>query len=82
MRRQHFPPERNVLDAHCTLFHHLPPSAEAELKHRLTGLTRGVRAPDARASGLMSLGRGVAIRIDRPVSLRYAMNWSTPLPEC
>ncbi|QXT37708.1 2'-5' RNA ligase family protein [Sphingomonas sanguinis] len=66
LRRQHFPPERNVLDAHCTLFHHLPPSAEAELKHRLNGLTRGVRAPEARAGGLMSLGRGVAIRIESP----------------
>ncbi|MDR6113406.1 MULTISPECIES: 2'-5' RNA ligase family protein [unclassified Sphingomonas] len=66
LRRQHFPPERNVLDAHCTLFHHLPPSVEAELKHRLNGLTRGQRAPQARAGGLMSLGRGVAIRIESP----------------
>lgn len=55
-----------MLDAHCTLFHHLPPSAGAELKHRLNGLTRGVRAPEARAGGLMSLGRGVAIRIESP----------------
>ncbi|MFV0922259.1 2'-5' RNA ligase family protein [Sphingomonas parapaucimobilis] len=75
LRRQHFPLERNVLDAHCTLFHHLPPSAEAELKHRLNGLTRGVRAPDARASGLMSLGRGVAIRIESPglVAIRHEL---------
>ncbi|MEG3179653.1 2'-5' RNA ligase family protein [Sphingomonas sp. LT1P40] len=66
LRREHFPPERNVLDAHLTLFHHLPPSAEHELKHRLTGLTRGLRAPVARAAGLMSLGRGVAVRIESP----------------
>ncbi|WP_267435798.1 2'-5' RNA ligase family protein [Sphingomonas sp. GM_Shp_1] len=66
LRREHFPPERNVLDAHCTLFHHLPPSVEAELKHRLNGLTRGLRAPEARAGGVMSLGRGVAIRIESP----------------
>lgn len=66
LRRQHFPPERNQLDAHLTLFHHLPPSAEAELKHRLVEATRGLRAPQARAAGLMSLGRGVAVRIESP----------------
>lgn len=65
-RAAHFPPERNVLAAHCTLFHHLPPSAADELKHRLVQETRGVRAPDARVAGLMSLGRGVAYRIDSP----------------
>ena len=66
MRAEHFPPERNQLDAHLTLFHHLPPSSEAELKHRLTRETRGVRAPVAKLSGVMSLGRGVAYRIDSP----------------
>ena len=66
MRRQHFPPDRNVLDAHLTLFHHLPPSSVDELKHRLAGETRGVRAPKARVTGLMSLGRGVAYRIESP----------------
>ena len=66
MRRTHFPPERNQLDAHLTLFHHLPPSSVDELKHRLTLETRGIRAPQARAVGLMSLGRGVAYRIESP----------------
>jgi len=66
LRRAHFPPERNVLSAHLTLFHHLPPSALDELKHRLNAATRGVRAPVARAAGLMSLGRGVAVKIESP----------------
>jgi 2'-5' RNA ligase len=66
LRREHFPPERNVLPAHLTLFHHLPPSALDELKHRLNAATRGVRAPTARAVGFMSLGRGVAVKIDSP----------------
>ena len=66
LRREHYPPERNVLPAHLTLFHQLPPSIEEELKHRLTGATRGVRAPAAKAAGLMSLGRGVAVRIESP----------------
>ncbi|QDX25623.1 2'-5' RNA ligase family protein [Sphingomonas suaedae] len=66
LRREHFPPERNVLPAHLTLFHHLPPSALDELKHRLNAATRGVRAPPAKAAGLMALGRGVAVRIESP----------------
>lgn len=66
LRREHYPPERNVLDAHLTLFHHLPPSCAEELKHRLTDETRGVRAPRARVTGLMSLGGGVAYRIESP----------------
>jgi 2'-5' RNA ligase len=66
LRREHYPPERNVLPAHLTLFHHLPPSAEDELKRRLSEATRGQRAPVAKAAGLMSLGRGVAVRIESP----------------
>ncbi len=66
LRREHFPEERNRVEAHLTLFHHLPPSAADELKTRLAAATRGVRAPTARAAGLMSLGRGVAIKIDSP----------------
>jgi len=65
-RAAHFPPERNQLSAHLTLFHHLPPSAEDELKRRLSEFTRGQRAPNARVGGLMSLGRGVAYRIESP----------------
>ena len=68
LRREHYPPERNQLPAHLTLFRHLPPSVAEELKHRLSTETRGTRAPPALAAGLMSLGRGVAVRIDsRPL---------------
>ena len=62
LRQAHFPPERNQLDAHLTLFHHLPPSIEPELKRRLAELTRS-RRPHAMAEGPMKLGGGVAIRI-------------------
>jgi hypothetical protein len=66
LRARHFPPERNQLSAHLTMFHHLAPSLERELKQRLAGETRQVAAPDARIAGLMSLGGGVAFRIDCP----------------
>lgn len=64
LRRQHFPPERNQLDAHLTMFHHLPPSLEPELRDRLAAETRGVRAPAARLASVMNLGGGTAFRID------------------
>ena len=63
-RKAFFPPERNHLAAHLTLFHHLAPGLLAELKQRLSALTRGVAAPPARIAGLMNLGRGVAYRIE------------------
>jgi 2'-5' RNA ligase len=66
LRRQHFPPERNLLDAHLTLFHHLAPTLLDELKSRLGEATRRRAAPEAWAGSLISLGRGVAIRIESP----------------
>ncbi len=63
-RRAFFPPERNQLDAHLTMFHHLPPGSVDEVRHRLVQETRGVPAPAARVAGVFSLGRGVAYRID------------------
>lgn len=66
LRRQYFPPERNHLAAHLTLFHHLPPSLLPELTARLMAATRGRAAPAARYVGPMSLGRGVALKIDSP----------------
>jgi len=36
LRQAHFPPERNRLRAHLTMFHALPPSAEAEVRRALS----------------------------------------------
>jgi hypothetical protein len=64
-RRVHFPAERNLLPAHLTMFHHLPPSLADEVRQRLGELAReGTLA--ARIAGVISLGRGVAYRIDSP----------------
>lgn len=62
LRRRHYPPQRNQLPAHLTLFHAIAPSAESELRRRLSDLASGP-APDARMSGLMDLGGGVAFRV-------------------
>jgi 2'-5' RNA ligase superfamily len=65
LRRQHFPLARNHLRAHLTMFHHLPPSCEAELLQILKDEARG-NDPQARLSGLINLGGGVAYRVDSP----------------
>ena len=65
LRRAHFPPERNLVPAHITLFHHLPPAVADELREQLKAETRAP-VPAARLSGLKHLGEGVAYRIDSP----------------
>lgn len=66
LRRAHFPPERNHIPAHISLFHHLPPA-------RLDALLRLMRdlaaepPPAARLTDVMLLGRGVAYRVESPV---------------
>ncbi|WP_233543086.1 2'-5' RNA ligase family protein [Sphingomonas edaphi] len=62
LRIKHFPPERNQLPAHLTMFHALPPSVEDEAKHELSRHASGTR-PQALVAGLMNLGGGVAYRI-------------------
>jgi len=62
LRRRHFPPERNQLAAHLTLFHALAPSAEREIRDRLADIAVGP-APAARIAGIMDLGGGVALRV-------------------
>jgi hypothetical protein len=61
----HFPADRNRLPAHITLFHHLPPSALAEVKARLKRLC-AVAPPDALLAEVMLLGHGVAFRVESP----------------
>lgn len=65
LRRAHYPPERNRLRAHVTLFHALPPSVEAELLDILRDLARAV-PPPARIDGLMKLGTGTALAVESP----------------
>jgi hypothetical protein len=62
LRRRHFPPERNHLSAHLTMFHALPPSTETEARSRLSASARRA-APRAQIAGLMNLGGGVAYRV-------------------
>jgi len=65
LRAAHFPPERNHLKAHVTLFHALPPSAEDELRDALAAEAKA-KPIAARLEGVMNLGRGTALRLESP----------------
>lgn len=65
LRRRHYPPERNQVPAHLTIFHALPPSSEGELRRRLPEMVRR-QPPAATLAGLMDLGGGVAFRLVSP----------------
>lgn len=69
LRDEHFPPERNHLEAHVTLFHALPPSCEAELAGVLARLVKENAAVAAQLEGAMSLGRGTALKLSSPAML-------------
>ncbi|MEH6701366.1 2'-5' RNA ligase family protein [Parasphingorhabdus sp.] len=73
LRRCHFPPERNKIGAHITLFHHLPPQALDEIKAAVVGLTSISPKPEAHLSGLIHLGKGVAYRLHAPDLLALRM---------
>lgn len=63
LRRAHYPPERNHLHAHVTMFHSFAPSLLAELRDFLPRITAEFAAPRAQISGLMNLGTGTAIAL-------------------
>jgi 2'-5' RNA ligase len=63
LRELHFPPERNYLGAHLTLFHKLPGEREAEISTDLREICRNRRPLTLTVTGLRSLGRGVAYEL-------------------
>ena len=67
LRKKHFPPERNYLDAHLTLFHHLPGEAADSIAYLLMQTALAQEPFTLQASGMMSLGRGVAYRLESDV---------------
>lgn len=63
LRAAHYPPERNHLEAHVTLFHALPPGSEAEVRDRLAAAAARSAPVPARLEGVMPLGEGTALRL-------------------
>lgn len=63
LRQAHFPPERNHLHAHVTLFHALAPSLREELPGVLARIAGYYAPPQAELNGLMNLGKGTALSL-------------------
>ena len=62
LRRAYFPPERNFIDAHVTLFHHLQNDDQTIKAVRQAALAQPVFT--LIASDVISLGRGVAFYLN------------------
>ena len=64
LRRQHFPRERNYLDAHLTLFHALPAAAETRIRADLEEISARTPLLDLDYPNLRFLGKGSAVEVE------------------
>lgn len=66
LRREHFPPARNFLGAHLTVFHNISDRHLTETIEALRSAALMQRPMRATSIGVRHLGRGVAFEIDCP----------------
>lgn len=85
LRAAHFPPARNFLPAHLTLFHALPGAHEAAIAAELAALAAVTPPPALTFPGVRFMGRGVMAQVASPalVDLRAELasrwrEWLTP----
>lgn len=83
LRREHFPPERNLIPAHLTMFHALPGDAREAVADVLADVAAATPPIVAQVSGVRFLGRGVAFDIRSPELVRLrgalAQRWAERL---
>lgn len=79
LRQQHFPPQRNFLKAHVTLFHALPGDQEASIRQTLEEFCSSTSLLPLLFPQLRYLGKGVAVEVQCPqlkqLRLRLAQTW-------
>ncbi len=85
LRDAHFPPERNFLAAHVTLFHHLPGPEHETIIAALASECADTTRFAVRVARVQSLGRGVALALEAEplIQLRAGLarrwaDWLTP----
>lgn len=64
LRKQHFPPERNHLDAHLTLFHQLPGAEVDRIEADLERVSQQYRPIGLSVKEVRLLGKGVGYRLE------------------
>lgn len=79
-RRRFFPPERNFIPAHLTLFHKLPADRQDVIIHEISNAVAAQTRFPLEVEGVRSLGRGVAYTLasSELKNLRYqlATKWA------
>jgi hypothetical protein len=83
LRQKHFPPAINYLEAHLTLFHHLP--AVPEVRQLLETVASKQEQMPLEVVSVMKLGRGVAYKMksESLLAMHHYLqtswqNWLTP----
>ncbi|RIY03821.1 2'-5' RNA ligase family protein [Aureimonas flava] len=80
MRRRHFPPARNMLPAHLTLFHKLPGDRWPQIHRDLAGIAAQTAPMLLRAGAIRFLGYGSAYAIEsdalKRLRVQLAERWS------
>lgn len=83
LRREHFPPDRNVLDAHLTMFHALPGPMLTGIVERLHAVAARTPPLPLQVTGVRFLGYGSAYVIESTALKRLradlAEGWSEVL---
>ncbi|GAB2779688.1 2'-5' RNA ligase [Hymenobacter luteus] len=77
LRQQYFPPERNYLQAHVTLFHHLPGPEARAITEYLARVAATTPPLPLQVAGLRFLGRGVAYDLHNPELLQLHRSLQT-----
>ena len=80
LRQRHFPPERNLIPAHLTLFHTLPQTPEVAAA--LAAAAAEIPPFALQVTGLRSLGRGVAYTLASPPLLALHRHLSAAFDSC
>lgn len=85
LRQEHFPPDRNFLHAHLTMFHRLPGEYSDRIVDHLEQVASEQEVFKAEVSGLRHLGAGVAYSISSPAleeirmkTKKYFASWLGP----
>jgi len=85
LRQRFYPPERNQVPAHVTLFHQLPGERAREIKAQLRQTAAAQPAFDVAVTEAKPLGQGVALALRSPQLLalreRLAAEWQPWLSE-
>jgi 2'-5' RNA ligase len=81
-RRRYFPPERNFIPAHLTLFHHLPGEYVETIESDLAAIIRMQPQLTLQVTGLRSLGRGVAYTVNSSALTSLRSSLVTQWQDC